>query len=220
MSTLPAVTPTTGSPPNLPSVPNRALPQPVSPAAGSSGDDADGDAAGRAGRRSSGWRWSGSAARPKKVVVPPQPHTESVTGKVNTDRIAMSLTGRAPHHHAVAGRRAMTEFENLGDAEKVKFVEAELAATLNKLDDMLPDFASYRTSATVGNSTPSALVPCTPNGFRQSATSWWLSWRQPSWPGPSWPEAFSAFFGSSTPTSLAARSPTARVCDATLASAS
>ena len=76
--------------------------------------------------------------------MPPQPHTESVTGKVNSDRIAMSLTGRdgtepeppgdgsspagrAPHHHAVAGRRAMTEFEDLGDAEKVKFVEAELA---------------------------------------------------------------------------------------------
>ena len=31
---------------------------------------------------------------------------------------------------------------------------------------------------------------------------------------------FSAFFGSSTPTSLAARSPTARVCEATLPSAS
>ena len=32
--------------------------------------------------------------------------------------------------------------------------------------------------------------------------------------------AFWAFFGSSTPTSLAARSPTARVCEATLPSAS
>jgi hypothetical protein len=29
-------------------------------------------------------------ARPKKVVVPPEPHTESVTGKVNADRIALS----------------------------------------------------------------------------------------------------------------------------------
>ena len=28
--------------------------------------------------------------RPKKVVVPPTPHTESVTGKVNADRIALS----------------------------------------------------------------------------------------------------------------------------------
>jgi hypothetical protein len=32
--------------------------------------------------------------RAKKVVVPPEPHTESVTGKVNADRIALSLTGR------------------------------------------------------------------------------------------------------------------------------
>jgi hypothetical protein len=32
--------------------------------------------------------------RAKKVVVPPEPHTESVTGKVNTDRIATSLTAR------------------------------------------------------------------------------------------------------------------------------
>ncbi|MDT7765700.1 MAG: hypothetical protein QOC63_5120 [Mycobacterium sp.] len=30
----------------------------------------------------------------------------------------------------------MTEFEDLGDAEKVKFAEAELAATLTQLDDM------------------------------------------------------------------------------------
>ena len=29
-------------------------------------------------------------ARPKKVVVAPTPHTESVTGKVNADRIALS----------------------------------------------------------------------------------------------------------------------------------
>ena len=29
-------------------------------------------------------------ARPKKIVVPPEPHTESVTGKVNADRIALS----------------------------------------------------------------------------------------------------------------------------------
>jgi hypothetical protein len=33
---------------------------------------------------------SGSPSRPKKVVVPPTPHTESVTGKVSADHIAMS----------------------------------------------------------------------------------------------------------------------------------
>ena len=56
------------------------------------------------------------------------------------------------------------------------------------------------------------------------------SWPAPSWRRPSWPEAFLAgaflaggllaFFGSSMPTSLAARSPTARVCEATVPSAS
>ena len=39
----------------------------------------------------------------------------------------------------------MTEFDDLGDAEKVKFVEAELAATLNKLDDMIAKLTGLRT---------------------------------------------------------------------------
>ena len=39
----------------------------------------------------------------------------------------------------------MTEFEDLGDAEKVKFVEAELGATLNKLDDMTARLTALRT---------------------------------------------------------------------------
>jgi hypothetical protein len=39
----------------------------------------------------------------------------------------------------------VTEFEDLGDAEKVKFVEAELAATLNKLDDMIAKLTGLRT---------------------------------------------------------------------------
>jgi hypothetical protein len=40
----------------------------------------------------------------------------------------------------------VTEFEDLGDAEKVKFVEAaELAATLNKLDDMIAELTGLRT---------------------------------------------------------------------------
>jgi hypothetical protein len=36
-------------------------------------------------------------------------------------------------------------FDDLGDAEKVKFSEAETAATLSKLDDMIARLASLRT---------------------------------------------------------------------------
>jgi hypothetical protein len=39
----------------------------------------------------------------------------------------------------------VTEFDDLGDAEKVKFVEAELAATLNRLDDMIAGLTGLRT---------------------------------------------------------------------------
>ena len=39
----------------------------------------------------------------------------------------------------------MTEFEDLGDAEKVKFVEAELTSTLNRLDDMIARLTGLRT---------------------------------------------------------------------------
>jgi hypothetical protein len=41
----------------------------------------------------------GRHKRTKKVVTQPEPHTESVTGKVNADRIAMSAAapeGRGP----------------------------------------------------------------------------------------------------------------------------
>ena len=62
------------------------------------GDDADGYADGRAGRMAGGAPGAGGgqepAARPKTVVVPPTPHTESVTGKVSADRIAVSATAR------------------------------------------------------------------------------------------------------------------------------
>jgi hypothetical protein len=37
-----------------------------------------------------------SPVRPKKVVVPPAPHTESVIGEVNADCIALSAA--APEH--------------------------------------------------------------------------------------------------------------------------
>ena len=39
----------------------------------------------------------------------------------------------------------MTEFDDLGDAEKVKFVEAELTSTLNRLDDMIAQLTGLRT---------------------------------------------------------------------------
>ena len=39
----------------------------------------------------------------------------------------------------------MTDFEDLGDAEKVKFVEAELTSTLNRLDDMIARLTGLRT---------------------------------------------------------------------------
>jgi hypothetical protein len=96
---LPAVTPTTGPPPHLPSMPSGGLPQPVSPAAGSSGMMPMGmPMGGLAGATQGGGAGGHGGQEPpqraKKVVVPPEPHTESVTGRVNSDRIAMSSTGR------------------------------------------------------------------------------------------------------------------------------
>jgi PPE family len=96
---LPAVTPTTGPPPHLPSMPSGGLPQPVSPAAGSSGMMPMGMPLGGLGGAAQGGGAGGHGGqappqRTKNVVVPPEPHTESVTGKVNSDRIAMSSTGR------------------------------------------------------------------------------------------------------------------------------
>jgi hypothetical protein len=96
---LPAVTPTTGPPPHLPSMPSGGLPQPVSPAAGSSGMMPMGmPMGGLAGATQGGGAGGHGGQEPpqraKKVVVPPEPHTESVTGRVNSDRIAMSTSGR------------------------------------------------------------------------------------------------------------------------------
>jgi hypothetical protein len=95
----PAVTPTTGPPPQLPSMPSGGLPQPVSPAAGSSGVMPMGmPLGGLAGAGQGGGAGGHGGQEPpqraKKVVVPPEPHTESVTGRVNSDRIAMSSAGR------------------------------------------------------------------------------------------------------------------------------
>jgi hypothetical protein len=105
LSTPPAVTPTTGPAPNLPSMPSGGLPQPVSPAAGGSsgmmpmGMPLGGMAGAGHGGAAGGHGGQEPLQRAKKVVVPPEPHTESVTGKVNADRIAMSADateGRGP----------------------------------------------------------------------------------------------------------------------------
>jgi hypothetical protein len=162
VSTPPAVTPTTGPPPHLPSVPTGALPQPVSPAVGSSGVMPMGMPLGGLAGAHPGGGGQEAPQRPKKVVVPPEPHTESVTGKVHADRIALSLAGRdgpepeppddgssprpVVRRITMASRDdARTEFEDFGDAEKVKFVEADLTATLDKLDDMIARLTALRT---------------------------------------------------------------------------
>jgi hypothetical protein len=93
VSAPPAVTPTTGPPPKLPSMPDGALPQPVSPASGPGGVMPMGMPLGGmagAGHGAGGQGGQEPPQRTKKVVVPLQPHTESVTGKVNADRIAFS----------------------------------------------------------------------------------------------------------------------------------
>jgi hypothetical protein len=104
VSTPPAVTPTTGLPPHLPSMPSGGLPQPVSPTGGSSGMmpmgmPLGGMAGAGHGAGASGPGGQEPPQRTKKVVTPPEPHTESVTGKVNADRIARSAAapeGRGP----------------------------------------------------------------------------------------------------------------------------
>jgi len=93
VSAPPAVTPTTGPPPKLPSMPDGTLPQPVSPASGPGGVMPMGMPLGGmagAGHGAGGQGGQEPPQRTKKVVVPLQPHTESVTGKVNADRIAFS----------------------------------------------------------------------------------------------------------------------------------
>jgi hypothetical protein len=100
-ASIPAVRPTTGPPPNLPTMPAGGLPagaQP-SPSGGAGampmGMPMSGLAGAAHGGGAGGQGGQEPPARPKKVVVPPEPHTESVTGKVNADRIALSGGGSA-----------------------------------------------------------------------------------------------------------------------------
>ena len=92
--TLPGTTtPSTGPPPTPPSIPaGGALPPPVAPAGGAGGGampmgmpmGAMGGGAGAGGGA------KGDEPGQKKVVTPPLPHTEAVTGKVSADRMAVS----------------------------------------------------------------------------------------------------------------------------------
>jgi len=92
--TLPGTTtPSTGPPPTPPSIPaGGALPPPVAPAGGAGGGGMPmgmpmGAMGGGAG---AGGGAKGDEPGQKKVVTPPLPHTEAVTGKVSADRMAVS----------------------------------------------------------------------------------------------------------------------------------
>jgi hypothetical protein len=88
----PAVMPSTGSAPTPPTMPSGGLPEPVqaSPAGGSATMPMGGMPLGGMMPGAGGDGGRGGPVRPKKVVVPPTPHTESVTGRVSADRIATS----------------------------------------------------------------------------------------------------------------------------------
>jgi hypothetical protein len=105
-STPPApVMPSTGALPTLPTTPQGGLPPPPQPAppATSGGMPMGMPLSGMMGPGGAGAAAGERATRPKKLVVPPEPHTESVTGKV-TDRItsaAAAVGGKPaePHLH-------------------------------------------------------------------------------------------------------------------------
>jgi hypothetical protein len=100
----PPVMPSTGHAPTPPTMPSGSPPEPVQPSGGGASMMPMGmplggmmpGAVGRAGGQK-------DAVRPKKVVVPPTPHTESVTGKVSADRIAVSGTASEPPDPASPG---------------------------------------------------------------------------------------------------------------------
>jgi hypothetical protein len=88
------VVPSTGPPSTPPPTPTGGLPEPLQASTGGSagtmpmGMPLGGMPPGGAG----GARGRDAPARSKSLVVPPIPHTESVTGKVSADRIAVSST--------------------------------------------------------------------------------------------------------------------------------
>lgn len=103
-STPPApVMPSTGASPTLPTIPQGGLPPPAQPtaAATSGGMPMGMPLSGMMGPGGGGAAAGERATRPKKLVVPPEPHTESVTGKV-TDRItsvAAAVAGKSAEPH-------------------------------------------------------------------------------------------------------------------------
>ncbi len=72
----------------------------------------------------------------KKIVVPVVPHTESVTGKTRP--------GAARYK---SGLGAVTGFDDLDDAAKVRYSQSELAATFAELSALLDRLAALRTNA-------------------------------------------------------------------------
>jgi hypothetical protein len=89
-SLAPASTPSTGRTPTAPPVPAGGLPPPVAPQTPSMGGGMPMGMpiGGLAGHGGGGGQER--PVRPKNLVVPPTPHTESVTGKATADRIALS----------------------------------------------------------------------------------------------------------------------------------
>ncbi|WP_094287357.1 PPE domain-containing protein [Mycobacterium lehmannii] len=99
---LPPVTPSTGPNPTPPTLPaGGSLPPPVTPSAGPGGAGympMGMPLAGLAGAGGQGGANEERKGKPKQVVARDIPHTESVTGKVTEDRIAVSAT--APKEQA------------------------------------------------------------------------------------------------------------------------
>ena len=98
-SPTPPVVPSTGSTPTPPSMPAGGLPAPVEAAPAAGGMMPMGMPMG--GMMPPGGAGSGAGGqkrqRPHHVVVPRTPHTESVTGKVSEDRIAVSSIAPPSH---------------------------------------------------------------------------------------------------------------------------
>jgi hypothetical protein len=95
-TSFPPVVPTTGPGPDVPRMPAGASPQQVAAGAGTSAPMPMAMPMGAMMPTGAGGGvHSDQRTRPKNLVVPPVPHTESVTGKV-TDRIAMSAAAKEP----------------------------------------------------------------------------------------------------------------------------
>ncbi|BBZ15056.1 PPE domain-containing protein [Mycobacterium branderi] len=95
-SPLLPVMPSTGGSPTPPTVPPGGPPDPAQPAGAASGVVPMGMPLGGMMPGGRGTGAKDGPTRPKTLVVPPTPHTESVTGKMSPDRIAVSTTSPKP----------------------------------------------------------------------------------------------------------------------------